>query len=288
MTEEKNYTPDSPEAIVDEEIVDVTTSTRSYWKKHRRHLFFVLFGTIAIEVVLFLFMGASGGFIYIFPIMWPIIEYSSVSSKIQDEFIAQFAAANGYAFAATGPFGTGRFFKLGHDRRASNIVTGMEKECPIQFYTYSYAIGYGKQRHEYSFTVFSIMFDTVMPEILLLSKDHVLGEGPVLEGTSVVKLEGDFDKHFSLHVPPGYEIEALEIFTPDVMAELIDKGCWYSLEISKRYLYLYVEYQMESKKDLNAMQDFARYFLDHVGPVLAQMKPSLDSTVAENTVLNAK
>jgi hypothetical protein len=38
-----------------------------------------------------------------------------------------------------------------------------------------------------------------------------------------VSLEGDFDDHFALYAPTGYERDALYLFTPDVMALLIDE-----------------------------------------------------------------
>ena len=37
-----------------------------------------------------------------------------------------------------------------------------------------------------------------------------------------LSLEGDFDRHFELFAPKGYESDALYLFTPDVMAWLID------------------------------------------------------------------
>ena len=44
-----------------------------------------------------------------------------------------------------------------------------------------------------------------------------------ISGGQRVSLEGDFDRHFSLFAPAGYERDALYLFTPDVMALLIDE-----------------------------------------------------------------
>lgn len=38
-----------------------------------------------------------------------------------------------------------------------------------------------------------------------------------------LSLEGDFNRHFTLYVPAGYERDALYVFTPDLMALLIDE-----------------------------------------------------------------
>ena len=267
--------------IIDGEITDTAASMRTYLGQHRGHVALVLLGTLAIEVLIYL-IGTPAGLFYILPFLWPVLEYSSISSKIQDEFLQQFAKANGFTFSDTGPIPeNGRLFQIGHDRYVSDLIVGTESDRPIQFYTYSYEVGQGKQKESFSFTVFGIAFDVDVPDMLLLSREHRIGKTPDLDGLKVVELEGDFSKSFTLYVKDGYEIEALEIFTPDVMAEILDKGLWYSLEISQNDLYLCVGYRMESKKDLDAMQSFAHYFLDNVGPVLAQMKPGLLATEAE-------
>lgn len=46
-----------------------------------------------------------------------------------------------------------------------------------------------------------------------------------------LSFEGDFDKFFTVYVPAGYERDALELFTPDVMACLIDAGTGWDIEI---------------------------------------------------------
>lgn len=52
-----------------------------------------------------------------------------------------------------------------------------------------------------------------------------------LPGTLRISLEGDFDRHFAVYVPDGYERDALELLTPDVMASLIDFGRGWDIEV---------------------------------------------------------
>ncbi|WP_022889340.1 hypothetical protein [Agromyces italicus] len=57
------------------------------------------------------------------------------------------------------------------------------------------------------------------------SNDGLLGSSlarPPKENQRL-SLEGDFDRHFRLYVPKGYERDALYVFTPDLMALLIDE-----------------------------------------------------------------
>ena len=52
-------------------------------------------------------------------------------------------------------------------------------------------------------------------------------------------LEGDFDTHFRLYVPAGYERDALYVFTPDFMALLIDESGDLDVEIRDDRLIVY-------------------------------------------------
>ena len=53
-----------------------------------------------------------------------------------------------------------------------------------------------------------------------------------IDGAQRVSLEGDADIHFSLYAPRGYERDALYLFTPDVMALLIDETGDYDVELA--------------------------------------------------------
>lgn len=48
------------------------------------------------------------------------------------------------------------------------------------------------------------------------------GLAPTVRGGQRLRLEGDFDRTFSLYVPAGYERDALYVFTPDVMQRMLD------------------------------------------------------------------
>jgi len=47
----------------------------------------------------------------------------------------------------------------------------------------------------------------------------------------IISLEGDFDRHFTLYAPRDYTTDALYIFTPDVMAALIDHASGFSITL---------------------------------------------------------
>ncbi len=57
------------------------------------------------------------------------------------------------------------------------------------------------------------------------------GVGRGFRGDQRLSLEGDFDRYFTLFCPQGYEADALYLFTPDVMARLIDGAAAFDVEI---------------------------------------------------------
>ena len=82
----------------------------------------------------------------------------------------------------------------------------------------------------------AIRLDRKLPHIVLQRRRGAMfyaGDGPELE------LEGDFGKHFELHVPEGYERDALYVLTPDVMQVLIDEAADQRVEIVDDWLFVF-------------------------------------------------
>ena len=57
-----------------------------------------------------------------------------------------------------------------------------------------------------------------------------------------LSLEGGFNDYFTLYAPKDYERDALYIFTPDLMALLIDGATWCDVEIVDNQIYFYSAY----------------------------------------------
>ncbi len=83
----------------------------------------------------------------------------------------------------------------------------------------------------------AIRVDRRLPHIVLRrgSGFGVVGEGPEL------KLEGIGADETTLLVPEGYESDALYIFTPDVMAVLLDAASDFDVEIVDDWLFLFTK-----------------------------------------------
>ncbi|WP_354002739.1 hypothetical protein [Microbacterium elymi] len=93
-------------------------------------------------------------------------------------------------------------------------------------------------------------------------------------------LEGDFDQHFALYCPEGYEQDALYLFTPDIMARFIDHAAALDVEIVDDWLFLYAQGRTLSTLDpatwawmfatvgalLDKMAQWARWRDDRLAP----------------------
>jgi len=89
----------------------------------------------------------------------------------------------------------------------------------------------------------SIALERMMPHMVLDAKSNnpILGTSLPLSLSSDqrLSLEGDFDQHFTLYCPREYERDALYVFTPDLMAVLIDEAGDVDVEIIDDRLFVY-------------------------------------------------
>lgn len=162
--------------------------------------------------------------------------------------LARFAAANnlGLLFDQRDPQYSGMIFDKGHDRKLKEAIVfpGFG-----EIGNYSYTVGSGKNQRTYDYGYVSISLDRRLPHMVLdAKKNNFLGMSNLPESfgaSQKMSLEGDFNEHFTLYAPAGYEKDALYIFTPDVMAKLIDDGGGYDMEVVDDTLYLYSQVRFD-------------------------------------------
>lgn len=102
-----------------------------------------------------------------------------------------------------------------------------------------------------------IQLDRQMPHILLDALKNNMFSGETSLPTEVqpgqkMQLEGSFNDFFSLYVPQGYERDARDVFTPDLMAVFMDTLALYDAEIVDDQLYIYFSqpFNFETPDDL--------------------------------------
>jgi hypothetical protein len=266
--------------FVDESIESVGGSMQNYLKRYPAYLFAGIIFLIVYYSLLLLFR-VSVIQIYVIPVAVILPAYTYLLSRIRHEFMRQFARSNGFSYAKKGNPAEqdGALFKIGRSKSISDVVSGKFLDCPLELFTYTYVTSSGKYSQTHYFTVFKFHVTANMPDTLLENSDHDFGElfADRMAGRVPLKLEGDFNKYFNLSVTKEYEIEALQVFTPDVMVDLIDKCRELNLEMINDHIYIYKDSIMNSKKEIYSLYECATYFEEKLAPVLSRMKPALDA-----------
>lgn len=165
----------------------------------------------------------------------------------------RFARANGMTWhpGYADPPLPGMIFDIGRDRGTHDL---MRREAPrfVEVANYRYETGSGKNKQTHRWGYAALRLDTPLPHIVLdaAGNNGLFGGSnlPVTFGRGQrLSLEGDFDQHFALYCPEGYERDALYLFTPDVMARFIDNAAQLDVEIVDEWLFLY------SRRDLSTL-----------------------------------
>jgi hypothetical protein len=113
--------------------------------------------------------------------------------------------------------------------------------------TFQYVQGSGKNEVERKFGFMRIQLDRNLPHMVLdttADDTKFFGIRQSNLGMSFTKdqamrLEGNFNDYFTLYAPKEYETDALYVFTPDLMARLIDNAGSFNAEIVDSSLYIY-------------------------------------------------
>jgi hypothetical protein len=164
----------------------------------------------------------------------------------------RFAVANAMSYVSTlaAPALPGIIFRVGSSRRASDLVRGVQPRF-VEFANYRYTTGSGKNRTTHRWGYVAVRLDAPLPHILLdaTGNNGLFGSNlpTSFDRDQRLRLEGDFDRYFSLFCPRGYERDALYLFTPDIMARFIDHAAELDVEIVDDWLFLY------AKRDLSTL-----------------------------------
>lgn len=154
--------------------------------------------------------------------------------------LTRFAKANGLSFhpMLRNPRHDGLIFSSGEDRLALDVLaTKAGRYVEIGNFR---SVGEIGSKRVATWGYLCVQLDRPLPHMVAESRAHRRSELPgSFSRQQVLGLEGDFDKHFTLYAPLTYERDALYVFTPDLMAVLIDDAALFDLEVVEDRLYLY-------------------------------------------------
>jgi hypothetical protein len=157
----------------------------------------------------------------------------------------RFAAANqlDYSTGVSNPDYPGLIFSHGENRQTSDnyqSVTGPQFDIG----NYRYTTGSGDDKKSYNWGYLALRLERKLPHMVLDARGNNGALGTSTLPTSFrrdqkLSLEGDFDSYFTLYCPREYERDALYVFTPDLMALLIDESAAFDVEIVDDWMFVY-------------------------------------------------
>ena len=155
----------------------------------------------------------------------------------------KFAAQNNLEWieGVLDPHYSGMIFDNGHSRR---IDEALRFKNGTEIGNFTYITGSGKNQRSFTWGYVRIKLVRRLPHMVLDAKDNNVWRrfsslSDSFDRSQVLSLEGNFDDYFTLYAPIKYERDALYVFTPDVMAALIDHGRQYDIEIIDDELFIY-------------------------------------------------
>ncbi|BDI22575.1 hypothetical protein [Herbiconiux sp. L3-i23] len=151
------------------------------------------------------------------------------------------AAANGLEYAdRSAIYGSGgSALDILHNRMTADMISSPPQAGGVEFDAGTFGPIPGFTLRRMGFV--RLRLDREVPHIVLLNRrSRVLRTtGSRFLQTQRLRLEGDFDRTFSLFCPEGYERDALYLFTPDLMALLLDVASDCEVELVGSRLVLY-------------------------------------------------
>ncbi|NQX26771.1 hypothetical protein HQQ81_05325 [Microbacteriaceae bacterium VKM Ac-2854] len=159
-----------------------------------------------------------------------------------------FARANalGYTSMQPDPRHDGAIFALGRDRAAHHVFRSTS-EPVIEIANYSYVTTSDDNETTHVWGYLALKLERRLPHLVLDARSNDSSFFGIRSSNlpasfaagQRLSLEGDFDRHFTLYCPTGYERDALYILAPDLMALLIDETGDFDVEIVDDTMFVY-------------------------------------------------
>lgn len=139
------------------------------------------------------------------------------------------------------PAYAGMIFDEGHSRRINEAFVFADG---TEIGNYQYTTGSGKNQQTHTWAYARLKLTRRLPHMVLdARKNNLFGRLSNLPDSfdkdQTLALEGDFNSYFTLFAPKQYERDALYVFTPDVMAAVVDAGQAYDMEVVDDNLMIY-------------------------------------------------
>jgi hypothetical protein len=156
-----------------------------------------------------------------------------------------FARANGMVFSPRDPDPAypGAIFGVGSSRSTTEHLRSADDRF-LDYGNYQFVTSNGKSSTTHTWGFLALHLDRTLPHMVLDASGNngLFGTSTLpasFDRSQVLSLEGNFDDFFTLYCPKAYERDALYVFTPDLMALLIDNASPFDVEIVDRWMFVY-------------------------------------------------
>lgn len=190
--------------------------------------------------------------------------------------LLKFSLDNGFKFqiedlaVPNGPM----MFSVGQVRRVKNRI---ELGDNIMIAGYLYTVGSGKNRHEIQTEFARVKLSRAVPHIYLNGKHNSIYLNVNDYHARRLELEGDFNDFFTVYTPPDYQVDVLQLLTPDVMLALRELGSEYDFETMRNQLYVYAK--TGTMKDPSALEKWLKAVVGVVTQIDKQVSTYSDTRV---------
>lgn len=212
------------------------------WKVAITLIALVLLAGALIPIVMVAIGQIDGGglFFGLVLIAGAIYGFSDAFREVRKNIrIRNFAAANGLGFASDKIDDSypGTYFQARYVRIADMI----RFPGNLFFELGNFRI-VGQQERSYSGPTYGylrIKLPRRLPHMMLQAKASGSPLPGSLDPSQILRLEGDWDRVFTLYAPKDYETDALYVFTPDVMQKFMDLMGNFNCEIVDDEIYFF-------------------------------------------------
>ena len=131
----------------------------------------------------------------------------------------------------------------------------------------------GRHKTTYHYLIFEVKFRGAFPHLYLnnITNGEYISFGDKLF-LPKLSLPSQFEKKFILYAPKQYEIEALEIFSPDVLDFFLTEKWPHDLELTEGELIIARPHRVNSTEELETELQSVRKLVDRLSPTLNRMR----------------
>ena len=227
---------------------------------------------------IFIILAAFAASFFLSPLFFIslILYYIFLRRKVHKKFMMDFAAINGFDYKEKLSLDSvrGNIFNFGHSKTISHAISGNHNNQNIRLFNYQARTGHGRNQRTYFFTVFEIFFEkNDFPSIILKAKRRWTDtfQPALKKDTKEIKIEDEFRESFNLFCADGYEIEALQVFTPQTLSFLKEKKLRFSVEMINNRLYIYKTGLVSTQEKLHELYEVAKFIINSLGPLLNRL-----------------